>query len=410
MNQILDSLKNISINTTNLAGEKVGAEVAIKIFSLVSPERLIRARYWESPDTTTMNYDEFVKNFPHDEYREESDYHSWKKGKQVISTNINTTSRQSLLLKQDDFSAGYYVIEATTKDSAGNEIKGVEYFSITDTKNNRLPAPSYNVSSALKSTVEPGETAAFLQGTSAADLFVVQQTTKPSSTFGEKPVSVFDFQSLNKNITLKTFETTEADRGGYSVKRFFIKDNRVYTADWYVNVPYTNKDLTISFETFRDKLLPGQQETWKVKISGYKKDAVAAELLAGMYDASLDQFLPHQWQKMDLWNNNSFNNYWSSRNNFMNVSSTDGVWKPFEYKQYRKEFDRLLSVNDNSNIRIRGYRSLAGKAAGVQVQDMQLAEMAAPSITSDSAPMNEVVMMKKSVTGSLTVVSPKVPE
>jgi hypothetical protein len=35
-------------------------------------------------------------------------------------------------------------------------------------------------------------------------------------------------------------------------------------------VPYTNKELTIAYETFRDKTLPGSEEKWKVKISGYK--------------------------------------------------------------------------------------------------------------------------------------------
>ena len=41
---------------------------------------------------------------------------------------------------------------------------------------------------------------------------------------------------------------------------------------------------------FRDKLLPGQEEEWRIKISGPKKEKVAAEMVAALYDASLDQF------------------------------------------------------------------------------------------------------------------------
>ncbi|MEZ5037111.1 MAG: hypothetical protein R2760_06430 [Chitinophagales bacterium] len=47
--------------------------------------------------------------------------------------------------------------------------------------------------------------------------------------------------------------------------------------------------------TFRDKLLPGQKETWKLKISGNDKDKVAAELVTTLYDASLDAFVKHNF-------------------------------------------------------------------------------------------------------------------
>ena len=59
--------------------------------------------------------------------------------------------------------------------------------------------------------------------------------------------------------------------------------------------------MNISFDTYRDKTLPGSEEKWKVKISGNKGQKVAAEMLASMYDASLDQFKPHSWSSLDIW-------------------------------------------------------------------------------------------------------------
>jgi len=59
--------------------------------------------------------------------------------------------------------------------------------------------------------------------------------------------------------------------------------------------PWSNKDLKFEYATFRDKLRPGQEEEWRIKISGNKKDRVAAEFVAAMYDASLDQFMGHDW-------------------------------------------------------------------------------------------------------------------
>ena len=61
-------------------------------------------------------------------------------------------------------------------------------------------------------------------------------------------------------------------------------------------MPWTNKQLYITYETFRDKTLPGSKEEYRIKISGKNKDKVAAELVAGMYDASLDQFISHTWR------------------------------------------------------------------------------------------------------------------
>ncbi|MBK9451322.1 MAG: hypothetical protein IPN95_18320 [Bacteroidetes bacterium] len=63
-----------------------------------------------------------------------------------------------------------------------------------------------------------------------------------------------------------------------------------------VNVPWTNKQLQIEFATFRDKLLPGAKEEWLVKIKGPKGEKVVAELLATMYDQSLDAFRTQSWE------------------------------------------------------------------------------------------------------------------
>jgi uncharacterized protein YfaS (alpha-2-macroglobulin family) len=64
--------------------------------------------------------------------------------------------------------------------------------------------------------------------------------------------------------------------------------------------------LDIEFITFRDKLFPGQNEEWKLKIKGPKGEKVAAELLATLYDASLDQFKPNYW------NFSIYNSYYAS--------------------------------------------------------------------------------------------------
>ncbi|MEM1218492.1 MAG: alpha-2-macroglobulin family protein, partial [Bacteroidota bacterium] len=87
----------------------------------------------------------------------------------------------------------------------------------------------------------------------------------------------------------------EADRGGFAFQFAYAGLNRATYERGRIMVPWDNKDLDIEYLSFRDKLEPGQEETWEIKIKGPKGDLVAAELLASMYDASLDQFAKHSW-------------------------------------------------------------------------------------------------------------------
>lgn len=56
------------------------------------------------------------------------------------------------------------------------------------------------------------------------------------------------------------------------------------------------KKVNLYWSTFRDNLIPGQQEEWVLNVKDKDGKAVSgAELLAVMYDASLDEIMPHKW-------------------------------------------------------------------------------------------------------------------
>ena len=96
-----------------------------------------------------------------------------------------------------------------------------------------------------------------------------------------------------QRIELPVFEE---DRGGFAVHFLCVERGRVHTVTEWIDVPWSNKELSVEWMSFRDKLLPGSTEEWRLRISGPKKEKVAAQLLGVMYDASLDHFLPHDWQ------------------------------------------------------------------------------------------------------------------
>jgi uncharacterized protein YfaS (alpha-2-macroglobulin family) len=60
-------------------------------------------------------------------------------------------------------------------------------------------------------------------------------------------------------------------------------------------VPWSNKELKVRWEHFNSKLEPGQKETWTAVVSGPDAKKAVAEMVAALYDESLDAYLPHHW-------------------------------------------------------------------------------------------------------------------
>jgi uncharacterized protein YfaS (alpha-2-macroglobulin family) len=99
-----------------------------------------------------------------------------------------------------------------------------------------------------------------------------------------------------KDSSLVEIPVTEEDRGGLGVTLTLLRDNQFIQLQSSLMVPWDNKQLKVEFSTFRDRLRPGTEEKWSVKVTGPAGRDVAvpaAELLAYMYDRSLDAFEPH---------------------------------------------------------------------------------------------------------------------
>lgn len=374
--QSADSNHHFSTKASNLNNEPTPTPLQWKLYPLQAPTRLLRSRMWEAPDTTVMSRTEFEKIFPHDPFENEQEYTSWPKGNVVKSDTLQRNSTKGIELPKGSLPAGYYVLETSAIDKDGNPVLTKTYFAVFDVAKGLLPAPMYLLDQALLSKIEPGQVAQFLQGSSAQPSFVVQQTNKVQK---EKIVSTFEYANLAKTLQPLAFPATEADRGGYSVARLFIQHNRVYQSNWQVTVPWTNKQLEISLETFRNKLLPGQQETWKLKIKGPNKDKVAAELLASMYDASLDQIDPHGWQNIFPWRNNGSINAWNGDRNFSILTSI-----LHERYQESKAFEKVYDFMWSYHLLWPSYRN---DSRGGEVYAMSAAPMAAEGMA-DMASIN----------------------
>ncbi|MFH6602277.1 alpha-2-macroglobulin [Maribacter algicola] len=281
---------DLSIATGNLNGQFVPAKGNIKMYKLVAPEHVLRPRPWAAPDCSGFSKEEFKKMYPHDAHGDEHDFRNWKKGKLVWQSDFDTG--KSTTLKLNDLKkeqSGKYIIELETNDRFGQEVKAIAHttlFGLDDKK------PADNQLFQIKTDKNEyaiGNKARITLSSNIQNLDV--------TVLIEKERKIIDTKVIHLNGDSKSFTVpvTKDDLGGFAINYSFSAFNSYLSGSQVVAVPYPQEALEIETLTFRDKLRPGTGETWSFKIKGPKGEKVAAELLAGMYDASLDAFRSHYW-------------------------------------------------------------------------------------------------------------------
>jgi hypothetical protein len=282
--------KYIEIGAYNLNYQPVNAQGEIKIYKLKDFEQAFVERDWEQADKHLYTKEEWYKLYPGHEYENEADIRNLEKENEVFATHFNTAESRKLdfsIVKK--FKPGMYVAEITSKDAFGNPVSNKHFFTVYSTKDKRTAYKTPDFFATINNYCEPGETAQYMIGTSDKDIRIIYQIEHQGKIISN------DFLKLNNEQKLINIAVEEKYRGNFSVHFVFIKNNRYYYHTDVITVPYTNKILDIEFETFRDKLQPGEKEQWRIKITGHNGEKVAAEMLATLYDASLDLFKANDW-------------------------------------------------------------------------------------------------------------------
>lgn len=288
-----DSLKKLVVRSTNLNDLFEQSKVSVQIMKVNEPGRMFRERYWNTPDQFVMSREEYYGYFPYDVYKNEDQPANWTLGNLIAEHTDSTKENSDFALPGKKFEPGYYKIIATTKDKYGEDVKAESFIRLTGSQDKVSEAVQLLTE---KLTVEPGDKISYSIGTGFNEVWLIHSLVK----IDRKPETNYYTIGAKTPQTIQV-PVNEPDRGGMHMGYAFVQHNRVYSGGQNFSIPWTNRQLKISYETFRDKMLPGSEEKWKVKISGSKGEKVSAELLAGMYDASLDQFKSHAWSVPNIW-------------------------------------------------------------------------------------------------------------
>ncbi|PIA81142.1 alpha-2-macroglobulin [Gaetbulibacter sp. 4G1] len=290
---LLDKTKKthaIDIDSKNLNGEFVPAKGTIKIYKLLAPNSVLRQRPWAAPDYQDFTENDFKNLFPHDAYNNEQNSNNWKRGKLVFISSFNTETTKKLNLgKTKKWQSGQYIITLESKDKFGQIVKDEIKTTLYSDKDETLADHQLFSITSDKSKYNTGDTAIITLASAASNLNVTVSVEKSNKVIKTQIIQ------LNNNKKTISVPITDEDIGGFSLNYSFAVFNSFQSGTLNISVPYPKTDLDIETTTFRDKLQPGTDETWSFKIKGPKGDKVSAELLASMYDASLDQFNSHTW-------------------------------------------------------------------------------------------------------------------
>jgi len=280
----------IEIDTRNLNGEFVAAKGTLKIYKLKSPDYVLRPRTWQAPDYNYFTKAEFKNRFPHDAYSNEEDSNNWEKGELVLDKKFDTKKSKEIELGNiKKWASGEYIVLLETKDKFGQDVKDEAKTRVFSEKDEILADNQLFRITTDKELYSANDTVELTLATAASDIKVTVDIEKDHQIINTYIVK------LNQNKKTIKIPVTSRDLGGFVVHYSFAAFNSFHGSTVRINVPFPKTDLEIETATFRDKLQPGTDETWKFKIKGPKGEKVSAELLASMYDASLDQFKPHNW-------------------------------------------------------------------------------------------------------------------
>lgn len=216
---------------------------------------------------------------------------SWPAGdtasQQQFVTGADGTVQISFPLKP-----GAYLAELTAKDGSGKEVTARYPLAVFD-KNaagSAVNLPFFCIEN--KTRLEVGETFEALLGSGYENCFAFVEVLKN----GKVLASYWTDGSRSQYLMRR--KVTEDLRGGFTLNVFAVRENCYYSSVRNISVPWSNKELKLTVESLTSKLKPQQESSVTLSLQ-YPGNAFPAEVLACMYDKSLDAFMAHSWPSFD---------------------------------------------------------------------------------------------------------------
>ncbi|MCZ2083981.1 MAG: hypothetical protein LC112_06880 [Flavobacteriales bacterium] len=281
-----DEPLKIKVETKNYNDQNLKKSYQVKLSKLQPKERIYRSNFeTQIQDLPKFSKAEFIQKFPHDYFsKEEKD---WKVEKILIEKTEQPSTDNSQLstnLNLGKLSAGKYKLELFNIEGK-DTIKIEKTFEVFDKRFLTDSQKPYLKVIQPKAEFKRNEKAKIFVYSAIPDALVNVYVQNGN---GETLTEQKKFK--NGILEYEVLFPKDENINQINVQFQLVAFNDVQTQSVNLNIASDKKPLRIETVTFRDKLQPGQKEKWTVKVLGDDKEKINAEVLANMYDKSLDQF------------------------------------------------------------------------------------------------------------------------
>ena len=179
--------------------------------------------------------------------------------------------------------SGNYRLKLSAKDTQGRECTASKNFLLFSLNDKRPPfvITDWFYQDGLE--FDAASPATVYIGSSEKNVYLLYDVFAGNKRLESKHIQLSD------SVVSFRFPYKKEYGDGILVSMAFVKDGRLYSHNTRIMKPAPEKKLQLKWTTFRDKLRPGQQEEWKLTVLYPDGSPAEAEMLATMYDASLDK-------------------------------------------------------------------------------------------------------------------------
>lgn len=363
-NIFTDENVKLKVETKNYNEQNLKKTYQVKLSKLTAPDRIFRENFKSDvQNLPKYSKEEFISKFPHDLFDKNDEIKNWKTEKVLVERQQQPSADNTQLSTNLDLGkleAGDYQLELFNREGK-DTIKTSLYFSVWDKTSLKPSQKTFLTVIAPKEELSRGEKAKVYVYSAVPDALINVFVQDGSGK------TVSEVHQLKNGILEYTVEVPK-DKSVSDLNLQFqlVAFNDVNTESVSLKIKDTEKPLKIETVTFRDKLEPNAKEKWTVKVTGNDKEKINAEVLANMYDMSLDQFAAntYSWRKLYT--------------PFVMVTSY-GIRNYLQQQNYQKRLryfeDRYITVPQFNWFDGDLFYTLQGQSAGVMVES----RMAPPS-------------------------------
>lgn len=315
-----NDLKDLSITVNNTIGNPANTSVECKIFK------------YNELDGYKMDLGTFDRQLLDDatlkEYFPYHDFynHDNPETKELVYQFVtDVKSKNRMFPNNFKLPTGKYEFKLRSTDDTLS-VFARDYL-VYDLSSKKMPSKSICWTFVENYTAYPGEFVNYYIGSSEKNVSALVVVMSGDNILKAERIT------LNNSVYKYSYKVREEDRGELHFQVAFAKHNISNVERVSINVPFDNKQLNITLHTERNKMLPGETETWSVTVKDYKNNPEITSLMAGMYDDALDNL--SNYYHVNRWQLNGL-----PIKKLRHFISSDGTY----HKTNRDQYADLVSV------------------------------------------------------------------